>query len=122
MSHDYATAVQIAALNDRFRQRLQIPVFGDDGLRGHHVMTRGFTNLPPMVQIEICALIRAQADFNIDNDPYGEHDFGAIRHKAALVFWKIEYYSDETCRYDTSTPHDPEKCFRVMTVMLTDEW
>ena len=30
--------------------------------------------------------------FTPDNDPYGEHDFGAIRYQGQTIFWKIDYY------------------------------
>ncbi|WP_374834465.1 DUF3768 domain-containing protein [Paenochrobactrum pullorum] len=114
-------ALIIAKQNDKFRARLQMPVFDAEGIRGLHVVTRGFASLPPVAQIEICALIRAQSDFTPDNDPYGERDFGCIKHAGSTVLWKIDYYADETCDYGSDTPHDLGQCYRVMTVMLAHE-
>jgi len=28
--------------------------------------------------------------FTEDNDPHGEHDFGAFEHEAQRIFWKID--------------------------------
>lgn len=111
----------IAAQNDKFRSRLQMPAFHNDDIRGLHVITKGFASLPPIAQIDICALIRAQADFMPDNDPYSERDFGSIKHAAGTVLWKIDYYADEACDFGSEAPHDPAQCYRVMTVMLAHE-
>jgi len=32
------------------------------------------------------------ANFNADNDPRGEHDFGSFRLAGQNFFWKIDYY------------------------------
>lgn len=111
----------IAAQNDKFRKRLQMPVFDTEGIRGMHVTTRGFASLPPVAQIEICALIREQDDFTPDNDPYGERDFGCVRYAAGTIFWKIDYYANEACDFGSDAPHDLAQCYRVMTVMLAHE-
>jgi hypothetical protein len=52
--------------------------------------------------------------FTPDNDPHGEHDFGAFEHAGHKIFWKIDYYDrasfgtgrdmgseDRSCRYAT---------------------
>jgi Protein of unknown function (DUF3768) len=31
--------------------------------------------------------------FTEDNEPHGEHDFGAFEHEGQRVFWKIDYYA-----------------------------
>jgi hypothetical protein len=30
-----------------------------------------------------------------DNDPHGEHDFGAFEHEGQRIFWKIDYYAPD---------------------------
>ena len=33
--------------------------------------------------------------FTADNDPCGEHDFGAFDHQGQRIFWKIDYYAPD---------------------------
>ena len=63
--------------------------------------------------------IREFDDFNEDNDPYGEHDFGRLDWNGDKVFWKIDYYNKTLDGWA-----DPltKECQRVMTVMLADEY
>ncbi len=63
--------------------------------------------------------IRSFSDFNEDNDPYGEHDFGSLFWEGEKVFWKISYY-DQSLQYGED-PLSP-KCTRVLTVMLASEY
>lgn len=63
--------------------------------------------------------IRRFNQFTEENDPYGEHDFGAVYWLGEKVFWKIDYY-DQALKYG----EDPlsSKCRRVLTVMLASEY
>ena len=45
-------------------------------------------------------------DFTPDNDPHGEHDFGALKWQGVKLFWKIDYY-DRDLRYGSPDPTDP---------------
>jgi len=63
--------------------------------------------------------IRRFSEFNEDNDPYGEHDFGTVHWYGEKVFWKIDYY-DQSMQYG-SDPLDSE-CKRVLTIMLASEY
>ena len=57
------------------------------------------------------------------NDPYGEHDFGAISTPGdESVFWKIDYYADDRVEYGADDPGDPSRSFRVLTIMLATEY
>ncbi|SEN80135.1 Protein of unknown function [Roseovarius tolerans] len=111
----------LARQNDQFRSRLGVPVFGTD-LLGRFVFTPGIEALSPESQIDIWFQVR---DFNVfteDNDPYGEHDFGAIDHaEAGKVFWKIDYY-DPSFTMGSEDPKDFAKTRRVLTVMLASEY
>ena len=41
----------------------------------------------------VLSSVQSFDDFSSDNDPYGEHDFGAIDlPDAEKIFWKIDYY------------------------------
>jgi hypothetical protein len=54
----------------------------------------------------ILARIRAFDNFDEDNDPHGEHDFGLFEDGDVRVFWKIDYY-DREMELMSSDPADP---------------
>lgn len=56
------------------------------------------------------------------NDPENAHDFGAFKIGAQRLFWQIDYYTDSSCTYGSEHPADPSKTFRVLTVMLAEEY
>ena len=60
-------------------------------------------------------------DFNADNDPHGEHDFGSFDLAGDKFFWKIDYY-DFTLEFGSDDPADPSKTTRVLTLMLAAEY
>ena len=108
----------IAAQNDRFRRD-----GAASGLPGAVIATAGVAALPSPLPIILLAKVRAFNDFNKDNDPYGEHDFGSVELLGAgKVFWKIDYYADEAMEYGSDDPTDPAKTYRVLTLMLADEY
>ncbi|NKE48636.1 DUF3768 domain-containing protein [Roseomonas frigidaquae] len=60
--------------------------------------------------------------FTGDNDPHGEHDFGAIDLPGVeRVFWKIDYY-DPSFEFGSEDPADPKITRRVLTIMLASEY
>jgi hypothetical protein len=69
------------------------------------------------------ALVKVIAfnEFNADNDPHCEHDFGSFELAGEKLFWKIDYY-DLTGEFGSEDPTDPKKTLRVLTVMLADEY
>ena len=98
-------------------------------------ITRGVAHLltgenSPADQSEAYAPERAAAlrdalalfnDWDSGNDPYGEHDFGALELFGERLFFKIDYYHPEN---DTlaPVPSNIDLCRRVLTVMLADEY
>ncbi|MEO1263603.1 MAG: DUF3768 domain-containing protein [Bacteroidota bacterium] len=105
---------RIAELNDKLRTTF-------NPAAGMVMVTRGFQTLPPDDQIEILNLIKKFNDFSKGNNPYGEHDFGAIEKNGNRVFWKIDYYNESMTK-GSEDPSDPEKTRRVMTIMLAQEY
>jgi hypothetical protein len=103
----------IAELNDRFRL---------------HNLGFGQVRIAPVVEMmpieqrkALLAMVRSFSDFNEGNDPYGEHDFGAVEFQGKEYFWKIDYYADDSYEYGTEDPSSPSTR-RVMTVMHSSEY
>ena len=84
------------------------------------MLTQGVHFLDPDVKMSILAKVKAFDNFSEANDPYGEHDFGAIEMMGAgKVFWKIDYYDDSDMEFGAE---DKETAYRVLTIMLADDY
>jgi hypothetical protein len=64
---------------------------------------------------KIIDAVRGFDDFNLDNDPYEEHDFGKVIVEGESYFFKIDYY-DLSYRYFQKDGN------RVITIMRADEY
>jgi hypothetical protein len=84
-------------------------------------LTKGIFELPELVQNQVLAKVRGFEEFTPDNDPYGEHDFGAFDLAGERIYWKFDYY-DQNMQFGSSDPTDPAQTTRVLTVLLADEW
>jgi hypothetical protein len=104
------SADKIRTLNDQFRTQLR---------GGQLMMTRGIAGRPDSQAI--LARVASFNDFSPDNDPYGEHDFGAFDHAGDKIFWKIDYYGPDL-QSGSEDPSDPAVTARVLTIMLADEY
>jgi hypothetical protein len=103
----------IAELNDRFRQQ---------NLGFGQVVVSPMVEMMPIEQLQILlALVRNFNDFNEGDDPYGEHDFGAVEFQDNKYFWKIDYYSDDSYEYGAEDPSSP-LTRRVLTIMHSSEY
>lgn len=103
---------RIRQLNDELRAT---------GQGGLVMMTQGVQQLGVMRHAEIMQTIRQFDTFDKDNDPHGEHDFGAMDAAGHRLFWKIDYY-DVDMQMGSSDPTDPSVTCRVLTVMLANEY
>jgi len=112
---DQNKTAAISALNDEFRTSL-----GHKG-NGHIVLTAGMTTFSPYDQVMIFKKIKQFEDFTEDNDPHGEHDFGAVIHDGQKIYFKIDYLNINT-RYVSVDPADPSITNRIMTIMLSSEY
>ena len=65
--------------------------------------------------------VRSFDDFTEDNDPWGEHDFGALRIDDQKVFWKIDCF-DPTLSHHSENPANAALTHRVLTLMLAEEY
>lgn len=103
---------RIQFLNDEFRTT---------GEGGTIVITEGVQRLGVRKHSVIMQAIRAFDQFTSSNDPYGEHDFGAVDIGEANVFWKIDYH-DVDKLMGSPDPADASVTARVMTVMLDSDY
>ena len=104
---------RIAELNDLCRTAM--------GVAGRLFQTQGICALPQHVQSAIREKVEMFDSFTPDNDPHGEHDFGAFDHEGERIFWKIDYYAPDM-EHGSENPADPKQTVRVLTIMLADEY
>jgi Protein of unknown function (DUF3768) len=110
--HD--TVRRIATLNDMMRQA--------PGLYGTWMQTQGIEALPMQVQSKIREAVEKFDQFDPEeNDPWGEHDFGAFEIEGEKIFWKISYF-DREMAYHSPDPADPTVTRRVLMIMLSSEY
>nr|WP_299073053.1 DUF3768 domain-containing protein [uncultured Allomuricauda sp.] len=105
--------------NDTFRKNAFSA--GLEGIKGKAVMTQGIAAMSYQDQLEIYKKVQDFNIFNENNDPYGEHDFGAFEYNGQKIFWKIDLY-DTNYTYGSEQPHDLKQTRRVLTVMLASEY
>ena len=88
---------------------------------GRLLVTAGVQSLGADFTLAALAAVRSFSTFTQDNDPYGEHDFGAIEVAGRRVLFKIDAY-DQALQYGSEDPALPEKTVRVLTIMLAEEY
>ena len=120
---------RIRTLNDAARK--------NPGVSCRAVMTAGLAALEALDRHAAVMVIMAFDQFDQDNDPHGEHDFGAIYRLPSgtwaqrrpedkktiteTVFWKINSY-DKALEFGSEAPWDAEQTIRVLTIMLASEY
>jgi hypothetical protein len=107
---DRTTAIR--DLNDAFRRN---PV------SGVVMVTGGVDALPHEEKRLLLAAVEMFDAFNTGNDPYNEHDFGAIDQDGVTYFWKIDCFDPD---YDMGSVDQADRFVtrRVLTVMRADEY
>ena len=118
---DGVIAARIAEQNDRFRT-----TWGADfTVPGQIVMTRGVADLAPAAKAIIMQRVQSFDTFTEDNDPYGDHDFGAFEFEVAgnsyRIFWKIDLYDTEYSM-GSDDPANLQVTRRVLTIMHASEY
>ena len=84
-------------------------------------MTAGVIALGQDRQLKILEAVSKFDRFDEDNDPYGEHDFGALEVEGERLFFKIDYY-DQSLSAHSSDPSDDTVTKRVLTIILAGEY
>ncbi len=112
---------KIAEQNDRFRR-----TWGADfTVPGQIVLTRGVADLSPAAKAIIMQRVQVVDVFTEDNDPYGDHGFGAFEFEVAgnsyHIFWKIDLY-DADYSMGSDDPANPDVTRRVLTIMHASEY
>ena len=103
---------RIRALNDAFRRTF---------VGGAVMITAGVEAMPLDQRRSLLQKVRGFEAFGEDNDPHGEHDFGAVDVAGVCCFFKIDYYDRKT-EFGSPDPADPAVTTRVLTIMRADEY
>lgn len=98
----------IAQLNDEHRKL------------GVYFLTPGCLSLKDTDVIKLVKAVKSYSDFNEDNDPYKERDFGIVYVNNQQYFWKIDYYNLEG---NDLSPDPTNRALskRVLTIMKAEE-
>lgn len=122
VTHDDAeTNALIAEQNDRFRT-----TWGADfTVPGQIVLTRGVADLSPAAKAIIMQRVQKFSEFTENNDPHGDHSFGAFEFEIAdnsyHIFWKIDLY-DQDYSMGSSDPANVSITRRVLTILHASEY
>jgi hypothetical protein len=104
---------RIRELNDALRR--------NRGATGRLVCTADVSAEGPAF---VAAAVDAVASFDAfdqDNDPHGEHDFGALEVEGRKLFFKLDYY-DPGLSGHSADAADWRVTVRVLTIMLAAEY
>jgi hypothetical protein len=110
---------RIRVLNDAFRT-------GERPELGRIMLTanaRAAVAAWPLGEIALYQKVQTFTEFNDDNDPWHEHDFGSFEHAGETFFFKIDYLQrGSNYTAGAEHPEDPKTCERVMTIMLASDY
>jgi hypothetical protein len=112
--------IKTRKLNDSLRQTLSNTALG------RIFVTQGVSRLDSTTQSRLFTSIMKFDGFNEDNDPYGEHDFGAVtvldeRGTEHRALFKIDYY-DKSLEFGSEDPSNENMTTRVLTIMTPSEY
>jgi hypothetical protein len=107
---------RVRELNDTLRRNILSPI-----ALGEVVLTAGVAALKDDDRFALLDAVCCFEDFDESNDPYGEHDFGAVKFKGEKYFFKIDYY-DNNLEFHSPDKSDQKLTRRVLTIMRADEY
>lgn len=105
-------AEAIARLNDQLRKT---------GTGGTIMITQGVRAITGFDAEVLATELANYSDFDPDNDPHGERDFGCLTLWGYDLLWKVDAY-DRELKFGSDDPANPEVTHRVLTVLLAREW
>ena len=113
---------KVADLNDQLRKDM----FTGNMLKKHNlknkiVLTPGIAGLNLIDKEKVFFSVKYFGNFNKNNNPWGEKDFGSFNFKKETFNWKIDYY-DNDMKYHSPDKTDPDKTIRVLTIMKAEEY
>ena len=103
---------RIRELNDTLRT-----TFGG----GRVLLTSSVAELAPAMKSAALVAMAACSDFNDDNDPRSEHDFGRFELGHYTFTWQITYY-DADLAGESEDPSDPRVTKRVLVLGFPADW
>jgi Protein of unknown function (DUF3768) len=109
---------RIRELNDEFRR--MGPLFSRHKFDGLWLITGGVQATGPSFTWRAIWSVQTFDSFTADNDPHGEHDFGAFEVGGERLFWKIDYLQRGT-QFGAEDPSDNVSTCRIVTIMLAED-
>ena len=104
---------RVQELNDRFREQ---------GVgHGSVMITQGVQAEGEEFLGQVVKAVQGFSNFTDDNDPWAEHDFGAIEVAGHKVFFKFDYYAPDLTT-GGANPANEGMTHRVLTIMLASEY
>lgn len=85
------------------------------------MITQGVQRITGFDAAVLAAALANYSDFDPDNDPHGERDFGDITLFGYNLLFKMDYF-DKVLEFGSDDPADPNVTHRVLTVLLASEW
>jgi len=120
-----SVVAEVAKQNDIFRQAIVDPEAAiqaaRQGIIGQIVLTPGVAEEAEGFRQSVLASVAEFDTFTEDNDPYGDHTFGAFETAGEKLFWKIDLY-DTAYHYGSEDPANPKATRRALTIMLRSEY
>lgn len=110
---DNLVRTRVRELNDRFRTK------GEGN--GSIMITSGIQEMGAGFVMKAVEAVRAFDTFTEENDPWGEHEFGAIDLDGQRLLWKIDYY-DLGLTMGSPNPANEAVTKRVLTILLASEY
>ena len=113
----------VTCQNDAFRKFACIGIEPAHPVPGRLVVTPSVISAGDGFVPEALAAVGAQDIFHPEDDPDGQHDFGAVTIQGQKVFWKIDLYeAGSDFRYGAEMPDNPITTVRVLTIMMASDW
>ncbi|UTP39781.1 DUF3768 domain-containing protein [Phenylobacterium sp. LH3H17] len=107
---------RIRALNDQVRS-----AGPTQSAQARWLITAGVRALGDAATTAAVQAVRRFETFDANNDPHGEHDFGAFTIVGEQLFWKIDYYDHDLSAGSPDAADETLTC-RVVTLLLASEY